>query len=115
MYKVLIRPILFLFPPEVVHRWVVLLLRFIFFFPGVSAFISRFYRIKHTDLEREVFGIKFPNPVGIAAGFDKEATLYNHLANFGFGYVEIGTVTPLAQPGKCQTTPVPASCRQGPD
>ncbi|MGB2514438.1 MAG: quinone-dependent dihydroorotate dehydrogenase, partial [Flavobacteriaceae bacterium] len=54
---------------------------------------------KHPKLEREVFGLKFPNPVGLAAGFDKNAVLYKALSNFGFGFIEIGTITPKAQPG----------------
>ncbi len=99
MYKALIRPVLFMFPPELVHKWVAAMLRITFLIPGMAWLVRHCYRIKHQGLEREVFGIKFPNPVGVAAGFDKEATLYNHLANFGFGFVEIGTVTPMAQPG----------------
>jgi len=57
------------------------------------------YQVKDSRLEREVFGLKFPNPVGLAAGFDKEAKLYNELSNFGFGFIEIGTITPKAQVG----------------
>jgi dihydroorotate dehydrogenase len=55
--------------------------------------------VESPKLEREVFGLKFKNPVGIAAGFDKQALMYNELANLGFGFVEVGTVTPLSQPG----------------
>lgn len=58
-----------------------------------------FYSINHPSLEREFFGIKFPNPVGLAAGFDKDAKLFNELSNFGFGFIEIGTVTPKEQSG----------------
>ena len=50
-------------------------------------------------LETEVFGLKFKNPVGLAAGFDKDAVLYSELSNFGFGFIEIGTLTPKAQEG----------------
>jgi len=49
--------------------------------------------------EKEVMGLKFRNPIGLAAGFDKDAKLYNELASFGFGFIEIGTLTPKAQPG----------------
>ena len=57
------------------------------------------FRVKDTRLEREVFGLKFDNPVGLAAGFDKDAKLFDELASFGFGFIEIGTVTPLPQDG----------------
>lgn len=70
-----------------------------FSIPGVKWLVKKAYAVNHPSLEREVFGLRFPNPVGIAAGFDKEASLYNHLPAFGFGHVEIGTVTPLGQPG----------------
>ena len=67
--------------------------------PGISYLSSKLFSIKSKSLEREVFGIKFPNPVGLAAGFDKNAELFNELSNFGFGFIEIGTVTPKSQPG----------------
>jgi len=67
--------------------------------PGVSFVIRSLYQLKHPSLEREVFGLKFPNPVGLAAGFDKNAVLYKQLSNFGFGFIEIGTLTPKGQPG----------------
>jgi dihydroorotate dehydrogenase len=57
------------------------------------------FKVSHPKLVREVFGIKFENPVGLAAGFDKDAKLFDELASFGFGFVEIGTVTPLPQEG----------------
>ncbi len=57
------------------------------------------YCVQDKRLEREVFGIKFPNPVGLAAGFDKEANLYNSFSNLGFGFIEVGTITPKGQPG----------------
>ena len=57
------------------------------------------FKVKDARLEREVFGLKFDNPVGLAAGFDKDAKLFDELASFGFGFIEIGTVTPLPQDG----------------
>ena len=57
------------------------------------------YKVKNPKLERELFGLKFPNPVGLAAGFDKDAKLYKELSNFGFGFIEIGTVTSKPQQG----------------
>lgn len=57
------------------------------------------YQVNHPKLERELFGIKFKNPIGLAAGFDKDAKLFKELSNFGFGFIEIGTLTPMPQPG----------------
>ncbi len=99
MYKSVIRPLLFLFPPETVHHWVVSGLHMAFRIPGVKKLIRKIYRFEHPALETELFGLKFPNKVGMAAGFDKQANIYNHLAAFGFGHIEIGTVNPLPQPG----------------
>ena len=99
MYKRLLRPILFLFPPEYIHKLVATLLRIISFIPGLGYILRNHYCINDKRLEREVFGLHFPNPVGVAAGFDKEAKLYNALSYFGFGHIEIGTVTPLGQKG----------------
>ncbi len=67
--------------------------------PGISYLSRKLFSIESKSLEREIFGIKFPNPVGLAAGFDKNAELFNELSNFGFGFIEIGTVTPKSQPG----------------
>ena len=61
------------------------------------------YQVNDKKLERNLFGLTFKNPVGLAAGFDKNAVLYNELANFGFGFIEIGTVTPLGQIGNPKT------------
>src|SRR5690606_22906705 len=67
--------------------------------PGVSALIRSVYQVNNPKLEREVFGLKFNNPVGLAAGLDKDAKIYNELNNFGFGFIEIGTITPKQQDG----------------
>ncbi len=99
MYRGCLRPLLFLFPPEWVHRVVARLLGPLAAIPLMSALIRKLYAVEDPRLEREVFGIRFPNPVGIAAGFDKEARLYNSLKLFGFGHVELGTVTPRGQKG----------------
>lgn len=99
MYKTLIRPILFGFDPEKVHHFSFTTIRFVNKIPGVSAIIRSMYHVNDSRLEREVFGLKFKNPVGLAAGFDKDAKLYKELANFGFGFIEIGTLTPKAQEG----------------
>lgn len=99
MYKLLIRPILFRFDPEEVHYFTFSFVRFISKIPGVSSIIKAIYKENDLRLEREVFGIKFSNPVGLAAGFDKDAKLYKELSDFGFGFIEIGTVTPVGQEG----------------
>jgi len=99
MYKTLIRPILFSFDPESVHHFTFSLIKKLSRIPGVSSVFRSLYQIEDQRLEREIFGLKFKNPVGLAAGFDKNAVLYNELANFGFGFIEIGTVTPKAQAG----------------
>ena len=99
MYKIFLRPILFLLSPEFIHKLVATTMRMILFIPGIGFILRKHYCITDKRLEREVFGLRFPNPVGVAAGFDKEAKLYNSLSNFGFGHVEIGTVTPLGQKG----------------
>ncbi|MGI9651224.1 quinone-dependent dihydroorotate dehydrogenase [Chryseobacterium sp. RLHN22] len=95
MYKSLIRPILFKFDPEEVHHFTFSMLK-------NFGFLTKLFfpkPIEDKRLEREVFGLKFKNPVGLAAGFDKNAVLFNELGDLGFGFVEIGTVTPRAQAG----------------
>lgn len=99
MYQYFVRPLLFLFDPERIHHFVSFLLRLACSIPGIPWLLKKYFVVEHPSLEREVFGIRFPNPVGIAAGFDKEARLYNQLACFGFSHVEVGTVTPKGQPG----------------
>jgi dihydroorotate dehydrogenase len=98
MYKLLIRSFLFLFDPEKVHYFSFSLIRLLNQL-RLGGVIRSLYQIKNPKLERDLFGIKFPNPVGLAAGFDKNAVLYKELSNFGFGFIEIGTVTPKAQKG----------------
>jgi len=99
MYKSLIRRFLFKFDPEAVHYFTFDFLKIIFKIPGVPALVKSIYQFNDPRLEREVFGLKFKYPVGLAAGFDKDAKLYKELDAFGFGFVEIGTVTPKPQPG----------------
>lgn len=99
MYKAVIRPILFLLPPEVSHRMVATLLKIGSAMPFFNWIIRKNFCINNPGLDTVVAGIKFPNPVGLAAGFDKNAIMYKEMGNLGFGFVEIGTVTPLPQPG----------------
>ncbi|MGB7393444.1 MAG: quinone-dependent dihydroorotate dehydrogenase [Pricia sp.] len=98
MYKILVRPLLFLLDAEQAHYFTFSLVRFLSDI-GFSGIFRRMYAVSDERLEREVFGIRFKNPVGLAAGFDKDAKLYNELSDFGFGFVEIGTLTPKPQPG----------------
>lgn len=99
MYKTLIRPILFLFDPEKIHHFTFSVVKLIHKIPFVPSIIRSMYQVNDAKLERELFGLRFKNPVGLAAGFDKNAILYNELANYGFGFIEIGTVTPKGQEG----------------
>ncbi|CAM1333203.1 quinone-dependent dihydroorotate dehydrogenase [Tenacibaculum aestuariivivum] len=99
MYKLIIRPIFFLFDPEKIHYFTFSLVKTLSKIPFVSSIFRSLYQVNNKKLERNLFGLTFKNPVGLAAGFDKNAVLYNELANFGFGFVEIGTVTPKGQAG----------------
>jgi dihydroorotate dehydrogenase len=99
MYKLFIRPILFCFDPEKVHYFTFSLIRTVSKIPGFPTLFKSLYEVNDKRLETEVFGLKFKNPVGLAAGFDKDASLYQELSNFGFGFIEIGTLTPKGQEG----------------
>ncbi|HKL09507.1 MAG TPA: quinone-dependent dihydroorotate dehydrogenase [Bacteroidales bacterium] len=99
MYKRIIRPLLFLLQPETIHKLIVFILKFIFKIPGIQLFMKNIFSIKDKRLKRTFLGIEFDNPVGFAAGFDKNAEVYHQFSSFGFSFIEVGTVTPLPQPG----------------
>lgn len=99
MYKLIIRPLLFLFDPEKVHHFTFSFIKGLFKIPFIAALTRKIYLVNDKKLERNLFGLTFKNPVGLAAGFDKNALLFNELSNFGFGFIEIGTVTPKPQVG----------------
>ena len=99
MYKALVKPLLFNLDAERAHHLVFDNLRRTARTTGTPALLRVLYDFQHPSLECEVFGLKFPNPVGLAAGFDKNAALTDELATLGFGFVEIGTGTPRPQPG----------------
>jgi dihydroorotate dehydrogenase len=101
MYKI-IRNFLFLFNPEWVHYFSMNSLRFLCSIPFVKKIISNQFSVKNTQLERNCWGVHFKNPVGLGAGFDKNAKYLNELEALGFGFVEIGTVTPNPQAGNEQ-------------
>lgn len=98
MYK-LIRPLLFKMQPETIHHLIVNLLRVLHYVPFAKATMRGIFSRQSPALEREVLGMKFRNPIGMAAGFDKDAEVYDMLGALGFGFVEIGTVTPQPQNG----------------
>ena len=99
MYKKIISPFLFLFDPEKIHTFTFFLIKVFFKIPILGFIIESFYKVKSPKLERKLFGLNFENPVGIAAGFDKNATHISEFEKFGFGFIEIGTVTPKPQDG----------------
>ena len=102
MYKALLKPLFFRLDAERAHHLVFDNLKRAHRLPGTAALLRQLYDFQHPSLEREVFGLRFQNPVGLAAGFDKNADLTDELAALGFGFVEIGTVTPRPQPGNPQ-------------
>src|SRR5258708_10513085 len=95
----LIKPLLFQFDPEKVHHFVTASFKRFNRFPGGAAISRAVWDFEDPGLEKDVFGLHFKNPVGLAAGFDKNAEMMGEMTNLGFGFVEIGTVTPLPQPG----------------
>ena len=99
MYKQIIRPLLFSLNPETAHNLTFFALKALRYIPLARPLVRMIYSRKTPDLEREVFGLKFRNPVGLAGGLDKNGEFYNDLGNFGFGFVEIGSLTPEPQPG----------------
>ncbi len=98
MYKLILRPLLFTSDPEKVHYFTFKMVKNLHAL-GFGGILRSIYKQNDKKLERTLFGLTFPNPVGLAAGFDKDAKLYKELANFGFGFIEIGTVTPKPQDG----------------
>ena len=99
MYKLLVSRILFLFDAEQIHHFACEVLLVAFKIPFVPALLRSIYTFEHPDLVQEVAGLRFRNPVGLAAGFDKNAEMVDQLEALGFGFIEIGTVTPKPQPG----------------
>ena len=99
MYRRIIKPLLFSLNIERAHHIVLLMLRIFGLIPGGRWLLRKCYAVEHPALEREVFGMRFANPVGIAAGFDRNGEAYRELAALGFGFVEVGTVTPRPQAG----------------
>jgi dihydroorotate dehydrogenase len=99
MYKFVIRPLFFLIDPEKIHHLVFAVLRISGRIPGGKALLRLLFHFEHPQLERVIFGLKFKNPVGLAAGLDKDARIVDEMACLGYGFIEIGTLTPKPQPG----------------
>lgn len=99
MYQYLLRRLLFLFDPEGVHHFSFRALRLWFRLPGAKALTRSLFQYRSEGLQKQVFGLTFQNPVGLAAGFDKDGLLADLWQYFGFGFVELGTVTPRPQAG----------------
>ncbi len=99
MYKWFIRPLLFSFDPERVHYFTTGLLKFVLKTPLLSQVYKNHYKYESDKLKIKVFDLAFKNPVGLAAGFDKNAEFYKDMSALGFGFIEIGTVTPKPQAG----------------
>ena len=99
MYKRILRPILFCFNAETAHNIIFSCLSCLRCIPFAKWILRLIYTRRTPSLEREVFGIRFRNPVGLAGGLDKNGEHYNELADFGFGFIEIGSLTPEPQPG----------------
>ena len=102
IYKRIIKPILFWWPPERAHQLTVQWFGWLCRIPGLGGLLSAYFKVNHPKLIRECFGLTFPNPVGLAAGFDKDGLYFRDMAKLGFGFVELGTVTPRPQVGNPQ-------------
>lgn len=98
MYR-LLRSVLFLLSAEKAHHITTLVAVILSKVPIVNSIITSFYRLEDKNLEREIWGLKFKNPVGLAAGFDKDGMYIEAMKMLGFGFIEVGTVTPLPQDG----------------
>lgn len=99
MYKSLVRKILFQFDPEKIHHFSFSMIKGMMKVPFIPGITKSIFKIENPALERKLFGLTFKNPVGLAAGFDKNALLFDEFSNYGFGFIEVGTVTPKPQPG----------------
>lgn len=98
-YSIFIKPLLFLLSPEKAHGFTIAVWRFSLKIPGINRLLKGMFSNQHASLKRKVFGLEFPNPVGLAAGFDKDGKYADEMSALGFGFLEIGTVTPRPQPG----------------
>lgn len=99
MYKIVIRPLLFLLKPESAHHVALRLFNIFYKLPGAKSLLHNLFQLEYPLLVRHVMGLEFKNPVGLAAGFDKNARYVDEMEALGFGFIEIGTLTPKPQQG----------------
>jgi dihydroorotate dehydrogenase len=111
LYKSVIRPLMFCLPPETAHGITMFLMRWTRRLGLLRLLTGNAWKPDRPDLVREVFGLQFKNPIGLAAGFDKEGAFVREFAAIGFGFIEVGTLTPRSQPGN----PRPRLFRLPPD
>jgi dihydroorotate dehydrogenase len=102
VYKKFIKPLLFAKDPEKAHYFTFSLVKNTFNLPIIKNIVSANFKFEHPNLEKELWGLKFKNPIGLAAGFDKDAKLIDEMSMLGFGFIEIGTLTPEPQEGNPQ-------------
>lgn len=102
MYKSILKPLLFKMDPETAHHFTFNFLKIAFKIPLVKPIVRSIYKVNDPKLGVKLWGLNFPNRVGLAAGFDKDAKLFEELSCLGFGFIEIGTLTPVPQPGNPQ-------------
>ena len=102
LYKLFLRKLLFLLPPEKAHLFTLFSFEALLKIPFLQGLLKSYYNVKHPKLERQLFGLTFPNPIGLAAGFDKDGKHIEAMESLGFGFIEVGTTTPLPQSGNPQ-------------
>lgn len=99
LYKTLVKPIVFLIDPERAHYLTVSIFKFLLSIPLIGSLVKSNFKFESEKLSKDLFGLHFKNPIGLAAGFDKDGKSYNSMSSLGFGFIEIGTVTPKPQAG----------------
>ncbi len=99
IYKYILKHLLFLLKPEKAHQFALSIFNFFLYLPGASSVTKLLFAPSTPNLKKKLWGLSFPNPIGLAAGFDKDGRHLKKLSRLGFGFIEIGTVTPLPQPG----------------
>src|SRR5512136_2223023 len=97
-----IRPLLFRFDPEVIHKITLLLIKYAGMLPPTCALLRAIFEVNDPRLQVEAFGVKFRNRVGLAAGYDKDGVAVRGLSALGFGHIEVGTVTWQKQIGNAK-------------
>lgn len=101
-YRIFLKPILFALPPEKAHGLTIFLFKAVCRIPGILFLFKKYFSVRDLRLKRQVMGLDFSNPIGLAAGFDKDGTAFTEMAALGFGFIELGTVTPQPQAGNPQ-------------